>query len=112
MGGKKNLGEFEMLVLGALIRLGDAAYGASISEEIETRAGRAVSIGALYTTLTRLEEKGYVRSRLGEATPTRGGRAKRYFKITALGEQRLKKSVATLGNMLEGVVTWSKKTSA
>lgn len=107
MKTNKNLGEFEMLVLAALIRLDDKAYGASISHEIETRTQRNVTIGALYTTLTRLEEKGYVRSRLGEATPERGGRAKRYYKITALGERRLKHSVSTLGNMLEGVAAWS-----
>lgn len=108
MKTNKNLGEFEMLVLAALIRLDDKAYGASISHEIETRARRSVSIGALHTTLTRLEEKGYVRSRLGEATPERGGRAKRYYKITALGERRLKHSVSTIGDMLEGLASWSR----
>lgn len=108
MKKNKNLGEFEMLVLAALIRLDDKAYGASISQEIETRARRNVSIGALHTTLTRLEEKGYVRSRLGEATPERGGRAKRYYKITALGERRLKHSVSTIGDMLEGLASWSR----
>ena len=76
MGKQKNLGEFEILVLAALIRLGADAYGVTIRREIEERANRSVSIGALYSTLARMEEKGYIGSRVGEATPERGGRAK------------------------------------
>ncbi len=83
------LGEFEELVLLALIRLGDDAYGVTIRREIEERAMRPTSIGAVYATLDRLEEKGMVSSRIGEATPQRGGRPKRYFKIEASGEMAL-----------------------
>ncbi len=69
------LGEFEQLVLLALVRLGADAYGATVSIEIEQQTGRPVSISAVHTTLDRLEEKGFVRSRLGEPTPQRGGSA-------------------------------------
>jgi DNA-binding PadR family transcriptional regulator len=100
---EKNLGEFEVLVLAALIRLGPDAYGVTIRNEIETRAGRAVAIGALYTTLSRLEDKGYVRSETGEATAERGGRAKRYYHIEPLGRQRLERSLASLNAMVKGL---------
>lgn len=106
MSKSKTLGEFEIVVLAALIRLGDEAYGVSIGREIEARSGRATSVGALYTTLSRLEKKGYVFARMGEATPERGGRAKRYFAITAEGEAQLERSVAMLGAMLQGFKAW------
>lgn len=103
MGKGQNLGEFEILTLAALVRLGPDAYGVSVRREIEGRASRAVTIGALYATLDRLEEKGMVASRLGEATSERGGRAKRHFEITALGRARLEKSASMLGQMLGGL---------
>ena len=103
MATHRYLGEFELLVLTAMVRLGADAYGASIRQEIESRAERSVSIGALYATLSRLEDKAYVRSWTGEATPTRGGRAKRFFELTALGRTQLEKSVTAMNNMLEGV---------
>lgn len=81
----KLLGTFELILLAALARLGDNAYGASILREIEERTGRVPAKGATYTTLGRLEVKGLVSSRWGEAIPERGGRAKRYFRITAKG---------------------------
>lgn len=87
--GRQFLGEFEHHVLAALIHLGPRAYGMMIRREIEDRISRKVSIGAVYTTLTRLEEKGYVSSTEGEATPDRGNRAKRYFKIEAPGQRAL-----------------------
>lgn len=102
----KHLGEFEIIVLAALLRLGDKAYGAAIREDIETRTGRTTSIGAIYTTLSRLEAKDIVSSKLGGATAERGGRAKRFFKITAKGQKTFKASVTSLGNMLEGVTPW------
>jgi len=102
----KGLGEFEILVLTALVRLGPDAYGARIRDEIEARAGRRVSVGALYTTLNRMEDKGFIRGRLGAPTAARGGRAKRYFRLTARGEERLRASLAALGAMLEGVAAW------
>ena len=102
----KNLGEFEIIVLAALIRLGADAYGVSIRQEIESRTGRVVSVGALYSTLSRLEEKGYVASRMGDATAERGGRAKRHYVIKAEGEAQLEKSVFVLGKMLKGIKAW------
>lgn len=111
MGKEKNLGEFEILVLAALVRLGEDAYGVSIHHEIEQRTGRSASIGALYSTLSRLEEKGYITSRLGEATPERGGRAKRYYMIKALGRKQFERSIFALSNMLEGMKSWAEKTN-
>ena len=84
-----HLGAFEQHVLAALLRLPDNAYGVTIRREIVERTGRDVAVGAIYSTLDRLEAKGYVSSRLGEATPERGGRAKRYFEIEAPGERAL-----------------------
>jgi len=82
------LGEFEYLLLTAAARLGDDAYGAGIRQSIENATGRNCSIGALYTTLDRLEEKGLVKTWMGEATPQRGGRAKRMVRVTAKGVQQ------------------------
>jgi PadR family transcriptional regulator PadR len=82
------IGEFEELVLLAILKLGSDAYGAAIIAALED-AGRSTSIGALYTTLSRLEEKGLVSSRLADPTSQRGGRAKKYFKIQASGERAL-----------------------
>jgi DNA-binding PadR family transcriptional regulator len=79
------LGEFEYLLLTAAARLGEEAYGAAIRREIEEATGRRCSIGALYTTLDRLEAKGLVKTWMGEATPQRGGRAKRMVSLTAKG---------------------------
>lgn len=79
------LGEFEYLLLAASARLGDDAYGAAIRQEVETATGRRCSIGALYTTLDRLEEKGLIKTWIGNATPKRGGRSKRMVRITAKG---------------------------
>lgn len=103
----KNLGEFEILVLAAVLRLGEGAYGTRIKQEIESRTGRSTSLGALYATLSRLEAKKFVRSRLGEATAERGGRAKRYYMIEPLGEQLLNQSIRSLRNMTDGLVSWS-----
>lgn len=79
------LGEFEYLLLTAAARLGDDAYGAAIRQEIEHATGRRCSIGALYTTLDRLESKGFVRTWMGDPTPQRGGRPKRMVAVTAKG---------------------------
>ena len=80
-----SLGDFEQIVLLAILRLGEQAYGVSIRAEIAACAGREPSPGALYITLDRLEDKRLVRSWLGDPTPLRGGRAKRYFAVTAAG---------------------------
>ena len=79
------LGEFEYLLLSATARLGDEAYGAAIRAALEQATGRRCSVGALYTTLDRLEAKGLVQTWMGEATPQRGGRAKRMVRVTAAG---------------------------
>jgi DNA-binding PadR family transcriptional regulator len=84
------LGEFEELVLLTIATLGKEAYGVSIQQDIEARCNRTISIGALHSTITRLEEKGFLKSWLGGATQERGGRSKRFYEITSGG----KKSVA------------------
>lgn len=79
------LGEFEYLLITAAARLGNDAYGAAMREEIESTTGRRCSLGALYTTVDRLESKGLVETWMGEATALRGGRAKRMVRVTPLG---------------------------
>lgn len=102
------LGEFEQIVLAALMRLGDNAYGMSVRREIEERTGRQAAIGAVYTTLERLENKGYISSSEGDPTPERGGRAKRFFRIQADGERALRESQETMRRMMTGLKTkWS-----
>jgi PadR family transcriptional regulator PadR len=99
-----NLGEFEQVVLLAILRLRDNAYGVSIRAEIAARTGRAASPGAMYTCLDRLEEKGFVQSRLGEPTPERGGRAKRYYQATGAGVTAICRAQRAYRNLLEGLV--------
>jgi PadR family transcriptional regulator, regulatory protein PadR len=82
-------GEFELMVLLALVRLGDQAYGVPIAREIEKYRGREVSLGSVYASLERLEKKSLVTSSLGDPTPERGGRAKRYFQATKEGLREL-----------------------
>jgi DNA-binding PadR family transcriptional regulator len=84
------LGEFEYLLITVAASLEDRAYGAAIREEIESTTGRRCSMGALYTTIDRLEEKGLVKTWMGEATPQRGGRAKRMVRVTPKGVQAAK----------------------
>lgn len=79
------IGEFEELVLLTISSLGDEAYGVAIKEDIEKRCHRDISIGALHSTITRLEEKGYIKSWLGDPTQERGGRRKRFFELTRSG---------------------------
>jgi PadR family transcriptional regulator PadR len=97
------LGEFEQLVLIALVRLGPDAYGATIRREIEARARRSLSISAVYTTLERLEHKGLVRSRIGEPTSQRGGRRRKHFELLPLGERALKMAYEAFTGMTAGV---------
>lgn len=98
-----SLGHFELLILGALLRLGDQAYGVRIRQEVAARSGHDAAIGAIYTTLSRLEGKGLVVSRLGEPTPERGGRAKRFYDLTAEGERAMRRTVRALSGMLGGL---------
>src|ERR1043166_1195889 len=97
------LGGFELLVLLALIGLGDEAYGVPISEAIEESSGKEVALGSVYITLERLEKKGLVASRLGEPTAERGGRAKTYFKVTAKGLREARQARRTLINLWKRV---------
>jgi PadR family transcriptional regulator PadR len=97
------LGEFELIVLLAVLRLGKNAYGVTIWEEIEKRTGRPSPIGAVYATLERLESKGHLSSRIGDPTPERGGRAKRFFRITAQGATALETSRKILASMWSGL---------
>ena len=79
------MGQFELMVLLAVIRIGEDAYGVPITRELETASGREVGIGSVYAALERLEEKALVTSRVGDPTPERGGRAKQYFQVTSKG---------------------------
>jgi PadR family transcriptional regulator PadR len=97
------LGEFEQALLLAIVHLGEAAYGVTIRQEIETRTGREVAVGALYTSLDRLERKGYVRSMMSDPTPERGGRSKRYFRIRPGGAAALRQSRARHLQMWDGL---------
>ena len=97
------LGEFEQLILLALLRLGPDAYGATVRREIEAHAGREVSISAAYTTLERLEQKGLVRSRIGAPTPERGGRRRRHFELLPLGARSLRDAYRALTGMTAGI---------
>jgi len=97
------LGSLEHIVLLAVMRLGEDAYGITVRREIENTAGRDLSIGAIYTTLSRLEAKGFVRSIAGEPTPERGGRAKRYFRVTADGKAVLRNTHEMLQKMSAGI---------
>jgi DNA-binding PadR family transcriptional regulator len=101
------LGGFEKLLLLAILRLGEGAYGAAVFEELEARTGREVSPGAVYVALRRLEAKGMVRSRRGEASPERGGRAKRHYMLREEGLEALRaarREWEALADGLEGVL--------
>jgi DNA-binding PadR family transcriptional regulator len=97
------LGEFEQLVLLALLRLGAEAYGVAIRDEIEERTGRRVTLGAVYTTLLRLENKRLVATRLGEPTPQRGGRRKKFYRPLAAGRRELAASIEAVRSMTRGL---------
>lgn len=101
---KVYLGEFEELVLLTIAVLGEEAYGVLIQKSIEERSNRAVSIGALHSTITRLEEKAFLKSWVGGATKERGGRSKRYYEITQAG----KRAVAETKNMRDELWVLSK----
>jgi len=98
-----SLGEFEQVVLLAILRLGDRAYGVAIREEILARTGREPAPGALYTTLDRLEDKGLITSRLGDPTPQRGGRAKRFVHVSGIGVDAVTRAQRSYRRLLEGL---------
>jgi PadR family transcriptional regulator PadR len=97
------LGEFEQLVLLAVAHLGNDAYGVRIRGEIESRTGRSVSVGALYTGLKRLEQKGYLESAASDPLPQRGGRSRRHYELTAAGTAALRRSHDVLARMWTGL---------
>src|SRR5205809_8053403 len=101
--GRRALGEFEQAVLLAILRLGANAYGVPIRHDLTARLGRAVSVGAIYTALERLEAKGFVSSWTGGATNERGGRAKRFYRIEAPGRGALDQARTATRNMWAGV---------
>lgn len=103
MAGPIHLGEFEQLILLAILRLGDDAYGVTIRAELADRAGRAVAPGALYTALERLESKDLITSRMSDPTPQRGGRSKRYVTVTAAGVEALTRAVQAYKRLLDGL---------
>lgn len=98
-----NLGDFEQLVLLALLRLGADAYGVKVRQEIEERSGRRASISAVYTTLERLEQKGLVRSWTGEPSAQRGGRRRRHFELRAAGARALTLAHRAYTGMVAGL---------
>jgi PadR family transcriptional regulator len=103
MPTRYQLGEFELIVLLALLRLGENAYGVPIARLIEESTGREVGIGSVYAALERLQQKGMVATRLGDPTPERGGRAKRYFRVTRAGLQQVRKTRKTLVALWQGL---------
>ena len=100
---ESTLGEFEQLVLIAIVRLDEDAYGATIRREIEERTARRLSISAVYTTLDRLERKGLVRSWIGQPTAERGGRRRKYFALQAAGARALRSAYNAFGAMTAGL---------
>ena len=98
-----HLGDLEQLVLLALVRLGDEAYGISVRDEIARRAGRHLSVGSIYKTLLRLEEKGFVAARQGTPTPERGGRRKTHYSVLPPGDRALQYNLAALRRMTRGL---------
>jgi len=111
MAKPDSLGQFEQLVLSAILMLREEAYGVTIHSKVQDLAQpKTVSLGAVYVTLDRLEDKGLVASWLSDPTPERGGRAKRYYRLEALGERALEESAVTARRMWEGIVeVWGKE---
>src|SRR4051812_26141952 len=103
MTKREQLGNFELMVMLVLMRLGDDAYGVPIAEELEKRTGRDVATGSVYAALERLEDKGFVTSEMGEATPERGGRAKKYFHVTARGLKEVRETQRSLVKLWQGL---------
>jgi DNA-binding PadR family transcriptional regulator len=100
---RETLGHFELLVLLALLRIGDEAYGVPIATAITQSTGKPVILASVYNTLERLEEKGFVRSTIGAPTPERGGRAKRYYGITTAGMREVRAAKKALTSLWRGI---------
>ena len=103
MTNRAYLGEFELMVLLAVIRLDKMAYGVPIARAIEENGRREVALGSVYAALERLETKGFVSSNIGESTPERGGRAKRYFRATNAGLEQARKTRQALITLWRGL---------
>ena len=103
MTDRSYLREFEQLALLSVLRLGDEAHGASIRLDLEQTAGRAVSVATIYVALSRMEQRGLVRSWMSAPTPVRGGKAKKHYALEAAGRDALRQSKATLERMWQGV---------
>jgi len=101
--GKHSIGEFEEVVLLTVAILYENAYGISIKEDIEKRLERKVSVGAMRTALGRLEKKGFLKSEFGEATPERGGKRKRFYKVTPYGKKTLEQVMETRRKLWEAI---------
>ena len=99
---RRLLTDFELMIMLAILRV-EEAYGVPIAREIESTAGRTVVLGAVYTALERLEEQGMVSSNVGDPTPQRGGRARRYFRVTARGLRALKDTQRALVSLWQNV---------
>lgn len=96
-------GEFEQIVLMAVMRVGDDAYGVPIHAEIRKRTGRDPSLAAVYKTLERLERKGFLTTRVGEPTPERGGRRKQYYAVSSAGRKELRRAMSAIRKMASGL---------
>jgi DNA-binding PadR family transcriptional regulator len=99
MADRSYLGEFELMILLAVINLGEEAYGVPISRELERYRGRDVVVGSVYAALERLETKGLIRSAVGQSTPERGGKAKRYFSVTNEGLRQVHETRRVLSQL-------------
>ena len=97
------LGELEQVVLLAVLQIGDEAYGVPVLAEIERATGRPLALATVYKTLSRLEAKGLVESRIGEPTPLRGGRRKRYYALSTAGRRALRESIGALRRLTRGL---------
>lgn len=103
MRRRNYLGPFELMAMLALMRLGEDAYGVPIFREIEKQCSREIALGSVYAALERLEEKGFVISALGESTPERGGKAKKYFRLTAKGLREVRETQRVLKKLWHGL---------
>jgi DNA-binding PadR family transcriptional regulator len=97
------LTDFELMIMLAILRVRDEAYGVPIAREIEETAGRAVTLGAVYLALDRLQENGLVTARLGDATPERGGRAKKFFRVTPTGLRAVRNTQRAFAALWKGI---------
>jgi PadR family transcriptional regulator PadR len=106
MTDRSYLGEFELMILLAILHLGDQAYGVPIARELELHRGREVSVGSVYAALERLETKGLIASSLGDPTPERGGKAKRYFRVNGEGMRQVNETRRVLTSLWKQVPQW------